>query len=84
MNYIGKKIKELRLKNDMTQEKLADRLGIAYQTVSKWETGITSPDLSLIVPLARLFRVTTDELFCYSESADDLLKEKLENEYEQT
>jgi Predicted transcriptional regulators len=63
MNYIGEKIKELRRKNDMTQEKLADYLCVSYQSVSKWETGITSPDLSLIVPLARLFKVTTDELF---------------------
>lgn len=84
MNYIGEKIKELRRKKDMTQEKLAEILGVAYQTVSKWETGITSPDLSLIVPLARLFGVTTDELFCYSESADDQLKEKLESAYKET
>ena len=55
MNHIGEKIKELRRKKDLTQEKLAEMLGVAYQTVSKWETGITSPDLSLIVPLARLF-----------------------------
>ena len=84
MNHIGEKIKELRRKKDLTQEKLAEMLGVAYQTVSKWETGITSPDLSLIVPLARLFGVTTDELFCYNESADDLLKEKLDSDYEET
>ncbi|MHB1485152.1 MAG: helix-turn-helix domain-containing protein [Saccharofermentanales bacterium] len=63
MNYIGEKIKELRRKNDMTQEMLADYLSVSYQSVSKWETGITSPDLSLIVPLSRLFKVSTDELF---------------------
>lgn len=84
MNHIGEKIKEQRRKNDMTQEKLAEILGVAYQTVSKWETGITSPDLSLIVPLARLFGITTDELFCYSESADDILKKELEEDYEET
>ena len=84
MNHIGEKIKELRRKKDLTQEKLAEMLGVAYQTVSKWETGITSPDLSLIVPLARLFGVTTDELFCYNGSADDLLKEKLDSDYEET
>ncbi|MBQ6183699.1 MAG: helix-turn-helix transcriptional regulator [Clostridia bacterium] len=60
---IGKKIKELRRKNDLTQEKLADYLGVSYQAVSKWETDVSSPDLALIVPLARLFDVTTDELF---------------------
>lgn len=74
MNHIGKKIKDLRRRNDLTQEKLADHLGVSYQTVSKWETGITSPDLSLIVPLARLFKVTTDELFGFNENTDMLRK----------
>lgn len=84
MNHIGDKIKELRRKNNMTQEKLAERLDVSYQTVSKWETGITSPDLSLIVPLARLFKITTDELFCYNENADALRRKELEDEYEAT
>ena len=52
MKHIGQKIKELRKKNDMTQEKLADYLFVSYLAVSKWETGAASPDLSLIVPLA--------------------------------
>ncbi len=84
MTHIGEKIRELRRKSDMTQEELAGRLNVTYQTVSKWETGVTSPDLSLIVPIARLFRVTTDELFDYSESADELLREDLERRYKET
>ena len=84
MNHIGEKIKELRRKNDMTQEKLADYLSVTYQTVSKWETGVTSPDISLIVPLARLFKVTTDELFCYNENADHIRDEELERKYQKT
>ena len=62
MNHIGQRIKELRKKNDLTQEKLADYLGVTYQSVSKWECGTTMPDLSLIVPLARLLGVSTDAL----------------------
>ncbi|MBR6515167.1 MAG: helix-turn-helix transcriptional regulator [Clostridia bacterium] len=62
MNNIGKRIKELRKKKDMTQEKLADMLGITYKAVSKWECGMTTPDISLIVPLARLLEVSTDDL----------------------
>ncbi|MBD5115499.1 MAG: helix-turn-helix transcriptional regulator [Ruminococcaceae bacterium] len=84
MYYIGEKIKKLRRKNDLTQEKLADQLGVSYQTVSKWETGVTSPDLSLIVPLARLFKVTTDELFGFDEDADMLRKKELDSEYWET
>ena len=62
MNQIGQRIKELRRKNDLTQEKLADFLGVTYQSVSKWECGTTMPDLAMIVPLARLLGVTADEL----------------------
>jgi len=62
MNNIGKKVKELRRKNDLTQEELADFLGVTYKAVSKWECGLTTPDLSLIVPLSKVLGVTTDEL----------------------
>lgn len=84
MKYIGEKIKELRRRNDMTQEKLADYLCVTYQTVSKWETGVTSPDLSLIVPLARLFKVTTDELFDFKESTEDMRRAELKKRYYDT
>lgn len=70
MMHIGTKIKELRKKRDMTQEKLAEYLKVSFQAVSKWETGAASPDLSLIVPLARLLDVTTDELFGLENGVD--------------
>ena len=57
MAYIGIKIKELRKKKDMTQEKLAEYLNVSFQAIPKWETGAASPDLSMIVPLARLLDV---------------------------
>ena len=62
MNDIGQKIKELRKKNGFTQEELAGSLGVTFQSVSKWETGATMPDLGLIVPLAQILNVSTDEL----------------------
>ena len=62
MNNIGKRIKDLRRKNDLTQEKLAEYLGVTDKAVSKWECGMTMPDLTLIVPMARLLNVTADEL----------------------
>ena len=62
MQNIGKRIKELRIKNNLTQEKLASYLNVSFQTVSKWETGVNMPDLAALVPLAKLLRTTTDIL----------------------
>lgn len=60
---IGEKIKKLRLGRGMTQEKLAAYLKISSQSVSKWENNNAMPDISLIVPIANFFGITTDELF---------------------
>ncbi len=68
---IGEKIKQLRQQNGMTQEKLAEYLNITYQSVSKWENNIALPDVTLIVPLANFFGVTTDELFDRTASAQE-------------
>ncbi|MBQ8275335.1 MAG: helix-turn-helix transcriptional regulator [Clostridia bacterium] len=62
MNNIGQRIKALRKKNGMTQERLADHLGVTDKAVSKWECGLTAPDLALIMPLARVLQVSADEL----------------------
>lgn len=59
---IGERIKQLRRENDVTQEKLADYLSISYQAISKWENNTACPDISLIVPLANFFGVTTDAI----------------------
>jgi len=60
---IGEKIKLLRQERGVTQERLAEYLNISYQSVSKWEMGKAMPDISLVVPLANFFEITTDELF---------------------
>ena len=52
MNQIGQRIKQFRKQNGLTQEKLADYLGVTDKAVSKWECGLTAPDLALIMPLA--------------------------------
>ncbi len=59
---IGDKIAALRKQNGMTQEELANRLSVTPQAVSKWENGVTSPDISLLGAIAALFHITTDEL----------------------
>lgn len=59
---IGENIKRLRRTKDITQEQLADILGISSAAVSKWERGDTYPDISLLPVLSRFFGVSLDEL----------------------
>ena len=58
----GQRIKALRREAGMTQEQLAELLSISPQAVSRWETDVAMPDISLLPPLANLFKVTTDHL----------------------
>ena len=60
---LGKKIKQLRFKAGLTQEQLAERLGIAPQSVSKWENAVAMPDITTLPLLAEIFGVTIDDLF---------------------
>lgn len=62
MYSIGQRIREHRKKNLLTQEQLADMLGVTFQSVSKWERGTTYPDLSMIGPITRALSITSDEL----------------------
>ena len=60
---LGVNIKKMRLATGMTQRQLAYQLRISVQAVSKWERGLTYPDVTLLLPIAELFGVTLDELF---------------------
>ena len=59
---IGGFLKALRVEKRMTQEQLAERLGVNHRTVSRWETGRTMPDFALLIELGRFYGVTVDEL----------------------
>lgn len=59
---IGNYIKTLRLKKQLTQKELADQLSISFQAVSKWETGETLPDTSLLLDLCEILGTTSDLL----------------------
>lgn len=63
MKNIGEIIRELRKRDGITQEKLAESLGVSFQSVSRWENGLAWPDVTLIPFLARYFRVSADTLF---------------------
>lgn len=60
---IGAIIRELRCARNLTQEQLAENLGITAQAISKWENNIGMPDISQVVPIAHFFGVSTDVLF---------------------
>ena len=60
---IGENIKKLRAEKQVTQEQLAEYLCISYQAVSKWENGVTTPDIFLLPKIAEYFDVPIDELF---------------------
>ena len=62
MKNFGNRIKALRRKMNLTQEELAERLNVSFQTISKWETNASLPDVTMFPLLANFFNVTTDEL----------------------
>ncbi len=64
---IGAKIKTLRQVHSMTQEQLAQQLGVSAQAVSKWESGVNMPDIQLLPDLSVIFGVTIDELFAMTD-----------------
>ena len=57
------KLKELRVSRNMTQESVAEHLGVSSQTVSKWDRGLLSPDITLLPKIAVLFKCSIDSLF---------------------
>ncbi|MBQ7010237.1 MAG: helix-turn-helix transcriptional regulator [Clostridia bacterium] len=59
---IGENIREHRIALGMTQEVLAKKLCVSSQAVSKWETGKSCPDVSLILPISEAFNISADEL----------------------
>lgn len=62
MTSFSERLKELRKRNNLTQQELADKVGTNRVNVTKWETGRTEPTLENIVKLAKILDTTTDEL----------------------
>lgn len=59
---IAENIRRLRQEQELTQSQLAERLGVSYQAVSRWENETTYPDIELLPTIAALFEITVDEL----------------------
>ena len=58
----GEKLFELRKQKGLSQEELSFKLNVARQTISKWESGITTPDMENLIKISKLFEVSIDEL----------------------
>ena len=59
---MGEKLKSLRIEKNLTQEQVADRIGLAISAVSSYESGTRYPSYDVLVKLARIFHVSTDYL----------------------
>lgn len=83
MKQIGENISNLRRANGMTQEQLAEIIGVSAQSVSKWETSTTMPDIMLLPVIADIFGVTVDALYGRiktneRKSAEDVFSDTIE------
>lgn len=78
---IGSIIKELRQKKKMSQEELAEYLGVSTQAVSRWETSVSYPDITLLPLIANVFNVTVDYLLGTDKFKNDKLIEEVKKEY---
>lgn len=74
---LGKKIAELRKKNNLSQEELAEKVGVARQTISKWETGDTTPDINQVKIISKIFNISIDELV--DNDINNVIVEKVSN-----
>lgn len=64
-------LKKLRKTAKLTQEQVAERLNVSRQTVTKWESGESLPDIDNCILLAKLYNVTLDDLVKYAKNAED-------------
>ena len=74
----GAFLKELRREKGITQEQLAEELGVSGRTISRWETGSNMPDISLLVEIAGFFDVSIPEIIKGERKSDEMKEEEKE------
>ncbi len=74
---IAENIRKLRHNLNLSQEQLAERLGVRFQAVSKWERGETYPDIELLPSIASFFNISVDELLGTNEIEENMAVEKI-------
>lgn len=87
MLKLGENLKRLRTQNELTQEQLADSLGVSPQAVSRWEKGSTYPDITFLPAIANYFNITLDELLGVDierkqQEIDDIIQHNCELHYQ--
>lgn len=80
---IANRLVELRKKNGLSQEELAERLGLSRQAVSKWERAESSPDTDNLICLAKLYGISLDELLQTDQTAEEIAEETREQQQQQ-
>ncbi len=80
---IGEILKDLRKANSMTQEQVAEALNVSFQSISRWENGLSYPDITLVPVIARLFAVSTDTLFDMDTTERERTRERYEAAYKE-
>lgn len=84
MNVFCKNLKRLRVAKKLTQEQAAEKLGVSAQSISRWECGITLPDVTVLPEIARLYCVTIDDLYREASVAYDNYAQRLASVFEAT
>ncbi len=80
--YLGENLKKLRLKKELTQETLADFLGVSFQSISRWERGESFPDITMLPVIAGFFDVSVDELLGVNKAENEEELKKLIKEHD--
>lgn len=79
--YFGENLKKLRKEKELTQENLAEFLGVSFQAISKWERNESYPDISMIPVISAFFDVTTDELLGVEKNKKEIIIQKYIDDY---
>lgn len=83
MKTLGTKISELRKARNMTQDELAEKMGVSPQAVSKWENDLSMPDLPVLIALSDFFHISLDDLLKEKKPTVELIPEEKRKSIEQ-
>lgn len=83
-NNMGIFISKLRKEKGLTQNDIAEKLGVTDKAVSKWERGLGCPDISLLIPLSEILEISVNELLLAEKLKENIPKEKADDAIKET